>query len=224
MIRRIIESVKWRFNKIFWKKSQERHQLVGPSYLWKMKRDFQINFLQSHGLEKSKKLLDIGCGTLRGGIPLIKFLDTGNYYGIDVRAEVLEEGRSELKKHKLEHKNPNLQSFSEFRELNIPISFDIIFAFSVLFHLEDHITKSCFEFVGKHIKEDGVFYANVNLGERENGSWQGFPVVWRSLDFYEELAKNNGLQVKTVGKLLDLGHHSGDKAQDDQIMLAFTKG
>ena len=65
-------------------KKAERHALVGPGHLWKEKRDWQMGFLLNHGLSPSDHFLDVGCGTLRGGIPIIEYLDPGNYTGFDV--------------------------------------------------------------------------------------------------------------------------------------------
>jgi hypothetical protein len=64
-----------------------RHGRVGAPHLWRMQRAFQIDFLQRMGLDRQHHLLDLGCGTLRGGLPLIAYLSAGNYTGIDVRAE-----------------------------------------------------------------------------------------------------------------------------------------
>ena len=74
-------------------KRSKRHFLVGPTSLWKMKQDFQIKFLKENGLLPIHKFIDIGCGTLRGGIPLIQYLNIANYYGIDVRELALDEGK-----------------------------------------------------------------------------------------------------------------------------------
>ena len=52
-----------------------RHGLVGRPELWQQKRDFQIAFLREHGLLPAHVLVDLGCGTLRGGIPIIAYLD-----------------------------------------------------------------------------------------------------------------------------------------------------
>ena len=68
-----------------------RHHWVGPQDLWRMKRQFQIDFLLRMGLQPDEDLLDLGCGTLRGGIPMIEYLHAGKYVGVDVRAEVLAE-------------------------------------------------------------------------------------------------------------------------------------
>jgi len=223
MILKALKSIKRKAKRLLQNSQEKRHSLVGPSHLWKMKQDFQINFLQSQGLQKTDKLLDIGCGTLRGGVPIIEFLNDKNYYGIEVREEVLAEGKKELETYKLEHKNPNLISFDNFSDIELNEKMDVMFAFSVLIHLDDEIANNCFEFVSKYLSENGVFFANVNIESHQDGNWQGFPVVFRTLGFYEELARKNGLNLKTIGDLKDLGHDSGQELADKQIMLEIRK-
>lgn len=209
--------------KIVKSKQERRHALVGASNVWKYARDFQFQFLFDRGLKKTDKLMDIGCGTLRGGIPMIQYLDSGNYYGMDVRDHILDEGREEIKAAKLVDKQPNLVSFNHFSEVNLDVQFNIMFAFSVLIHFEDKIAESCFEFVSRSLVKGGIFYANVNIAEHEEGSWEEFPIVFRSEDFYRDLATKNGLEVEVLGNLLSLGHDTNKKSDRQQIMMKFTK-
>jgi cyclopropane fatty-acyl-phospholipid synthase-like methyltransferase len=222
MIKKNLKKAKKEVEKLFMTKEERRHLLVGPPKLWKMKQAFQINFLKSMGVQPSDTLLDIGCGTLRGGVPIIDYLETGNYCGIEVREHVLEEGRKELKENGLEEKKPQLIAFDDFDTLNIDQKFSVIFSFSVLIHLEDTIARKCFAFVGRHLQKDGVFYANVNIGEQADGNWQGFPVAYRSLDFYKGFASENGLELDVIDTLSALGHDSGRVSQDKQVMLKVT--
>lgn len=202
---------------------EKRHAAVGPAKLWKMKRDFQFKFLVDQGLKTNQRLVDIGCGTLRGGIPLIDMLEEGHYYGIDVRAEVLDKGRDELKEQGLESKKPNLIAFDDFSNLDLNDKVDYAFAFSVLIHLSDDIAEKCFQFVGRSLAEGGRFLANVNVEKHEDAEWQGFPVVFRSMKFYEDMASRSGLSTKYIGTLAELGHVSGQPLGDKQVMLEFSK-
>ena len=43
----------------------------------------------AQGLAPTSKLLDVGCGALRAGILLAKYLQPGGYYGIDVNESVI---------------------------------------------------------------------------------------------------------------------------------------
>jgi len=223
MFHKIISKVRKSIGYLTKTTQERRHSLVGNPSVWKYTRDFQFQFLLDQGLQKTDTLMDIGCGTLRGGIPLIKYLDNGNYYGIDVRENVLIEGGKEIKTANLESKKPNLIAFEDFSEIKIDHEFNIMFAFSVLIHFDDKIAENCFEFVSKSLAKGGVFYANVNIATHENGKWDRFPIVFRSQDFYKNLANKNGLEVEVMGSLLELGHDTGRKSDRQQIMFKFFK-
>jgi len=204
-------------------RSYRRHGLVGPSHLWEMKRAFQITFLKSVGLRRKHYLLDIGCGTLRGGIAIIGYIDPGHYVGIEAREQLLAEGKKELVESGLEWKEPVLLHAKNPNTLVMSTRFDYVWAFSVLIHMRDEILLDTLKFVSRVIADDGRFYANVNIGSRENGSWKGYPVVWRELSFYEQIAHRCVLSVEDLGTIGSLEHHSGDPQQDDQKMLKFSK-
>src|SRR5262245_53296883 len=204
-------------------KQERRHALVGPAHLWEMKRDFQIRFLKDMRLNPGQYLFDIGCGTLRGGIPLIDYLQDGHYFGVEVRAAVLEEGRKELREAGLEGKNPTLLLSPDISQLTVDRKFDYLWAFSVLIHMNDTILHDTVAFVSRHLSKDGAFYGNVKVGERNEGHWQGFPVVQRPFDFYREACATNGLAVADLGSLKELGHVANVEAQDSQRMLRITK-
>ncbi len=200
----------------------ERHAKVGPADLWEMKRDFQIRFLKAVGLKPEHRLLDFGCGTLRGGIPLIQYLDKANYTGLDVRRDVIEEGSLELSRYHLGHKQPHLEHQDNLVEFHLPYRFNMIWAFSVLIHLHDRVLNEVLEFVSNHILDDGIFLANVNVSNCSEGSWQGFPVVHRTLDFYKEIFEKYRLIATDLGSLQEFGHHHprlSDEKQNCQRML-----
>jgi hypothetical protein len=195
---------------------EKRQELVGPAHLWRMKRDFQLNFLKAQGLQPHHVLLDFGCGVLRGGLPLIKYLDCRHYYGVEVRRSVLAEGRKALVEAGLAHKEPILLA-----ALIPEVRFDFVWTFSVVIHMSDKILDDSMKWIAGHLEPKGRFYANVLTGSDEDGKWQGFPVVHRSLNFYRTIANRHGMQMKELGTLASLGHISGSRAQDNQIMLEF---
>ncbi|MFI4985446.1 MAG: SAM-dependent methyltransferase [Solirubrobacterales bacterium] len=199
-----------------------RHALVGRPHLWAFQRRFQLEFLTSHGLRPEHRLLEIGCGTLRGGIPLIEYLETGHYTGVEARAVVLEEGRKELAESGLEHKHPLLIHAADPAQIQLEAHFDFAWAFMVLIHMPDEVVDAYLGFVSGRLTEGGEFYANVGLGDHPEGEWQGFPVVSRPLELYERLAASHGLIVNEVGALGSLGHRAGIKG-DETMMLRFTR-
>ena len=60
--------------------------------LWDEMGQLQFDFLLAQGLMPSDVLLDIGCGSLRGGIHFIRYLEPGNYLGVEKEAELLRRG------------------------------------------------------------------------------------------------------------------------------------
>ncbi len=193
-----------------------RSKLAGPPDLWEMKRAFQIHFLKQVGLLPHHRLLDLGCGPLRGGTPLIEYLEAGMYTGVDVRREALEEGRRELTKSGLSTRQPALVHCKRLRELNLEQKFDHVWAFAVLIHLEDRILDDAIAAVSRHLAPDGVFHASVNVGSHPDGEWQGFPVVYRSAAFYSSTFERHCLEVADIGCLRDYGHEHPRLPADQQ--------
>jgi 2-polyprenyl-3-methyl-5-hydroxy-6-metoxy-1,4-benzoquinol methylase len=192
-------------------RSQTRHGEVGAGFHWEKKRQFQLNFLRQMGLLPHHRILDIGCGTLRGGLPLINYLEPGNYHGVDVRAHVLEEARRELGESGLEWKDPTLHHAPSLQSLSLSHTFDFVWGFSVLIHMPDNEASNCFELVANVLAPSGRFFANVRIGPTrdERGRWKGqFPIVQRPLSFYQTEAGRRSLAVEDLGTLWSLGHRT----------------
>jgi len=168
-------------------------------------------------------VLDLGCGVLRGGLPIIEYLHEGHYYGIESRKAVLDEGVSALQEAGLQSKSPTLLVIDDLSKAMLDRKFEFIWAFSVLIHMEDRILDACLGFASRHLGRDGRMYANVNIGNEKEGRWQEFPLVRRSSEFYTSAAERHGLQATDVGTLQSLGHVSGSRGQDLQMMLEFVR-
>lgn len=55
----------------------------GDGDFWQRIGVLQFEFLRARGLEPHHVLLDFACGSLRGGVHFIPYLDAGNYLGFD---------------------------------------------------------------------------------------------------------------------------------------------
>jgi len=183
---------------------RDRHRLedaMGFRGQFDEHRRFQIAFLREQGLVPSSRFLEIGCGPLTAGIPVIEYLETGNYVGIDVRSSVLDLAWKEVGKAGLAVKNPRLIRSSSFGSPELGAqTFDFILSFSVLYHLNDDILKNYFETVRNRLAPTGVCFANVNT-LHESSTWLEFPFLRRTIEVYKNLAAENGLTTDRLGDL-----------------------
>lgn len=123
----------------------------------------QLETLKRLGLAPNQKFLDIGCGCLRGGVHLVRYLDPSNYWGTDLNESLLQAGYDrELKEAGLQHKLPRdhllLDTEFAFDRLSGQ-TFDRALAFSVFTHLPLNSMRVCLERLWPLMKEGGVFYA-----------------------------------------------------------------
>jgi len=170
-----------------------RETMSGSRKDYQPHRASQIKFLLKYGLKRHHKFLDIGCGNLRGGLPIIKYLAKGNYYGIDCRQVAIDDGLAELKEKKLMKQFPKITTNTDFKDVDLNVRFDIIWAYRVLIHMTDDILDSCLDLVSKCLKKDGRFLCDVNIGDKEGGTWLEFPLIYRSVDFYKSVFAEAGL-------------------------------
>ncbi|HYN22734.1 MAG TPA: glycosyltransferase [Thermoanaerobaculia bacterium] len=95
----------------------------------------QLAALLRHGLRPDSKLLDIGCGCLRGGYWLIHFLQPGCYCGIEPRKDRLQLGLSHLfAPTELADKQPRFDHNPEFDSSVFGERFDFFLARSIWTH------------------------------------------------------------------------------------------
>lgn len=127
--------------------------------LWEEIGHLQFDFLVQQGLKPHHYLLDVGCGSLRGGVHFADYLEAGHYYGIDKSRKLLEAGKKELKRSNLLHKKPTLMRTDSFACQAMNQTFDYALAQSVFTHLPLNSIIRCLACVGKVLKPAGCFFA-----------------------------------------------------------------
>jgi len=60
--------------------------------MWDELGQLQLDFMMQNGLQPSHNLLDVGCGSMRGGVRFVEYLDVGNYCGIDINESLISAG------------------------------------------------------------------------------------------------------------------------------------
>lgn len=141
--------------------SAGRHrEVVGD--LWDELGNLQLAFLSKHGLRPAHRLLDIGCGSLRGGVKLIPYLEPGNYWGMDHHAALLEAGwELELGPLGLQNRQPRhqLAALGDFEFDQLGATFDVAIAQSVFTHFSLNRIRRCLAKLAAVMEPGGHFFA-----------------------------------------------------------------
>ena len=132
--------------------------LGGGAEAWEKRGAFQLYFLKKMGLQRSSKLLDVGCGPLRAGVHLIRYLNRGNYVGIDYNESFIRAARQTVEDMGLSEKKPILSVVDNFDFTCLDGKFDFMMAFSVLNHCKRSQQKHFFRMAPGALKEDGRLY------------------------------------------------------------------
>jgi cyclopropane fatty-acyl-phospholipid synthase-like methyltransferase len=177
---------------------------------WEEIGPLQLEFMQQRGLEARHKLLDVGCGAMRGGLHFVRYLDTGNYHGIDIEPSVIKAGRWELRQERLMRKKPNFVVSDRFEVGRFGTTFHYAVAVSLFTHLNMNEIARCLTEVGRVLEPDGEFYATffeapspVYLESLSFGPWlTSFDRDPYHYSFQEMawLAGNCGLEAELIGE------------------------
>lgn len=183
--------------------------------MWEKVGRLQFEFLLSKNLKPNHTMLDIGCGTLRGGQHFIRHLNPGNYYGIDISPKAVAYAKHFVQQEYLSRKDPHLilsenknLKFQEFSE-----TFDCILAQSVFTHLKPEHIQECFQNIGRIMHETSSFYFTYFQGiEHRQTSVKDF--CYPS-SFFESLAAQYYFRLEDCSREYD--HPRG------QSMIKLTK-
>jgi SAM-dependent methyltransferase len=178
--------------------------------MWDEIGSLQFEFLIKQGMLPEHRMLDLGCGTLRGGRHFIRYLNTSNYTGVDISPACLDAAHKLLKEEQLLTKNPalimNTNKNMKFAECESEI-FDFILAQSVFTHLPQEFIYECFENIGKCMHEDSNFYFTYLPAESiKRADIKTFFYPWI---FFEKLAADCGFEIAEVSNLYP--HPRGQK-------------
>lgn len=190
---------------------QKLERLRGPLGAWRIDREVQVLALEKLGLQPGHRVLEIGCGPLQVGAPLIRFLEPGNYTGVDISADRLAAAAEVIHRFNLESRSPRLILSDEFGLDQLePASFDRIWSFHVVIHFPKHAVIRFMEAVATLLKPGGIGWFSAWVTPERTpfhtrGSWLEFPVTEAGNDFFQAAAAGAGLACVSLGTLEDWG-------------------
>lgn len=141
--------------------SEDGHRTIIGG-MWEELGALQIEFLVRCGLKPEHRLVDIGCGSFRGGVKFIEYLQPGHYYGIDISSEILEAGyEKEIVQRGLAQRFPhaNMIETQDFSINGFGVRFDYAIAQSVFSHLPIRYLHACLKKIHGRMKPGGLFFA-----------------------------------------------------------------
>ncbi|WP_435333058.1 class I SAM-dependent methyltransferase [Haloarchaeobius sp. TZWWS8] len=155
------------------KRGNDPRSLVGPLDTWEQTLEWQKSQLFDRiEVKPDDRVLDVGCGIFRAGLPLLEFLDEGKYYGCDISERALEAGRERLKNNGV---NParagRIWQNEDLRFQDVP-EIDIVWSQSVVTHLPREQAREFFSSLDQLLSDDGEAWISYYRGEVHKPKFQ----------------------------------------------------
>ncbi len=196
----------------------EHRTMVGA--MWDDIGRLQFEFLREQGLEPSHRLLDVGCGALRGGVHFVRYLDPDRYCGLDANESLIEAGHHELATAGLADRGARLVADGDFDVARFGERFDMAIAVSLVTHLYANHVQACLARVARVLAPGGRFYvtffeaphaahlAPITHAPGEITTHYANDPFHQSFDELATLAARAGLRATRIG---DFGHPRGQR-------------
>lgn len=195
-----------------------RSYVGGNDQYWDEIGRLQFEFLVKNGLNESTVLLDIGCGSLRGGRLFINFLAEKNYLGIDKEISLLILGvANELGIDVYLEKKPEFVTSGDFEFNKFSKIPDMAIAQSLFTHLTHTDISLCLKNLHEFVNEGFVLFATYFPSETlaSNPSRSHSHACFHyTVNEIWALAQRAGFEFENIG---DWGHPRG------QHIAAFKK-
>jgi cyclopropane fatty-acyl-phospholipid synthase-like methyltransferase len=173
----------------------DRRIAKDPDRFYEPWRQYQLHYLQTHGLTETSELLDYGCGPCGAGVFMIEFLEPDRYTGADISSACIQRARDYLQSKGLMDKRPNLAhlpggDLAPLRERG----FDIIWAQSVLTHMPPDEVRQLMGEIPALLREDGgTFLATFRLTPDETHQAEAKNFCYTA-EFFDAACPASGLK------------------------------
>lgn len=133
--------------------------LGGGKEKWELRGGFQLFFLKRMGLQPFHQFFDIGCGPVRAGSHLIRYLEAGRYHGIDYNDSFIQAAKEIVAADpQLANKAPELSVVNDFAFPRIKDGCDFALVFSVLNHCNERQRRIFFRNLPNLLKSSTKVY------------------------------------------------------------------
>ncbi len=183
---------------------------------WDEIGELQFDFMVGRGLQPHHVFLDIACGSLRGGVHFIRYLDPGNYQGIDRERALIRRGLSkELTRECAKEKQPEfvVSNAFEFERFSKPSDFSL--AQSLFTHLIAAEVERCLAKLRPCVAPGHQFHATFLEGDSQQNpdAWHPIQRFHYSRDELAAFGERSSWEANYIGAW---GHPRG------QLMMQFV--
>jgi SAM-dependent methyltransferase len=181
---------------------------VGPPDKYDVIGALQFWVMVSRGMREHHRMLDIGCGSLRGGRFFIIYLRPDRYHGIEPQADLIRAGiAQELSWGVVRDKRPRFDTNSLCDAGVFGVTFDYVLAQSIFSHAPPHLIRKCLISLKRALAPDGRFVFTYFKGQTNyhGTAWAQSPDARYREDWMRHQLKINGFSMET----LSFEHPSG---------------
>ncbi|WP_141710954.1 class I SAM-dependent methyltransferase [Paraburkholderia nodosa] len=182
---------------------------VGPPDYYDRLGAVQFVTLLLLGLREDHFLLDIGCGSLRGGrFPLI-YLNPGRYFGLEPEEWCLLQGiEAEVGSALISLKRAQFSLNANFDASVFNCQFDYIIAAGIFMHASMTQIETCLTSVSRSLRSNGKFVGAFLAGDSDSiGTEWSYPdVQFYKASTLRSLSEQCGLDFTLIDAPHPLGH------------------
>jgi SAM-dependent methyltransferase len=153
----------------------ERQFIGGPARDFEQMGRAMFEVLLREGIAPASRVLDVGCGSLRLGYWLMRFLNPGRYFGIEPNRQMLQVALDELvEREVVQRADARFDHNEDFDFTVFSESFDFVVARSVWTHASKPQIAAMLDSFVATASPSGVFLASY----RAATAWRKVAVRW----------------------------------------------
>jgi SAM-dependent methyltransferase len=173
--------------------------------------ELQLELLRREGCSPGSSVLEVGCGCLNAGIPVMRYLRRGRYVGIEPNRWLLDAAvRSRRVRALIASRRPVFLHRVDFDATELGRSFDYVLSHSVLSHCAHWQLEQFLANTARVLRPNGRIVASIRLAEgnaygspgapdgddSRHSEWQYPDVSWFKLATVVETAARQELTVR----------------------------
>lgn len=186
--------------------------------LWEASGEAQLELLKWNGCLPASRVLEVGAGSLSAGVPLMKFLDKGNYIAIEPNWWlIMDIIKEENLQYLIDEKQPTFLYNYTFNPGNL--KYDFVISHSVLSHAAYWQLDKFMKNTAKGLM--GKMLVSIRIGDIDSKckEWQYPGVSYFSWDTIYTTGKKFGLNIVRMPEYKDYFSHKAPGNIHDWLLI-----